>query len=177
MTIDNNGQHDRSSSYSYSSSSSAPAATVNLSATHRLPTGSSQSNHFIRPNILLQRQNHDVAIMSADGTASGTPMFCIEGYVNTPALSARRDDGLSQGLSANGPYKSLFRAGSRSMSRASASDHHKTNDATTAAAAPALHVLEALPPFRRLLPPEISLHLSLHLPLPCPYLGSHIKET
>jgi hypothetical protein len=57
--------------------------------------------------------------------------------VNTPELSAGRGGGLSQGLPANGPYKSLFRAGSRSESRASPSNHHKTN----AAAAPALHVL------------------------------------
>jgi hypothetical protein len=44
-------------------------------------------------------------------------MFCVEGYVNTPELSAGRGGGLSQGLPANGPYKSLFRA--RSESRAS----------------------------------------------------------
>ena len=69
--------------------------------------------------------------------------------MNTPELSAGRGGGLSQGLPANGPYKSLFRAGSRSESRANASNHHKTNVATTsaaaaaaaAAAAPALHVL------------------------------------
>jgi hypothetical protein len=81
------------------------------------------------------------AAMSADGTS----VFCVEGYVNTPELSAGRGGGLSQGLPANGPYKSLFRAGSRSESRAS--NHHKANVATTAAAAaaaaaaPALHVL------------------------------------
>jgi hypothetical protein len=65
--------------------------------------------------------------------------------VNTPELSAGRGGGLSQGLPANGPYKSLFRAGSRSESRANASNHHKANTTTTsaaaAAAAPALHVL------------------------------------
>jgi hypothetical protein len=44
-------------------------------------------------------------------------MFCVEGYVNTPELSAGRGGGLSQGLPANGPYKSLFRA--RSESRGS----------------------------------------------------------
>ena len=55
----------------------------------------------------------DHATVSADGTS----MFCVEGYVNTPELSAGRGGGLSQGLPANGPYKSLFRA--RSESRGS----------------------------------------------------------
>lgn len=47
-------------------------------------------------------------------------MFCVEGYVNTPELSAGRGGGLSQGLPANGPYRSLFRATSetRGNSRA-----------------------------------------------------------
>ena len=45
---------------------------------------------------------------------SGTSMFCVKGYVNTPDLSAGRGGGLSQGLPANGPYKSLFRASSES---------------------------------------------------------------
>jgi hypothetical protein len=40
-------------------------------------------------------------------------MFCVEGYVNTPELGG----GLSQGLPANGPYRSSFRA--RSESRGS----------------------------------------------------------
>ncbi|KAI0267194.1 hypothetical protein BGY98DRAFT_1026469 [Russula aff. rugulosa BPL654] len=63
--------------------------------------------------------------------------FCVEGY-----LSAWRGGGPSQGLPANGPYKSLFRAGSRpwSESRASASNHHKTSAATPAPAS-SLHVL------------------------------------
>ena len=40
-------------------------------------------------------------------------MFCVEGYVNTPELSAGSSGGLSQG---HGPYKSLFRATSESRS-------------------------------------------------------------
>src|SRR6266852_4701412 len=62
-------------------------------------------------------------------------MFCVEGYVNTPELGAGRGGGISQGLPANGPYRSLFRAGSRPES------HHKKTNAAAAAAAPALHVL------------------------------------
>ncbi|KAI0276352.1 hypothetical protein BGY98DRAFT_985861 [Russula aff. rugulosa BPL654] len=80
---------------------------------------------------------------SADATGSTSMLqLCIEGYVNTPELSAGRGGGLSQGLPANGPYKSVFRAGSRSRleSRASASNHHKTN-AATAAPASSLHVV------------------------------------
>jgi hypothetical protein len=78
------------------------------------------------------------AAVSADGTS----VFCVEGYVNTPELSAGRGGGLSQGLPANGPYRSLFRAGSRSESRASASNlNQKANANATTTAAPALHVL------------------------------------
>jgi hypothetical protein len=56
--------------------------------------------------------------------------------VNTPELSAVRGGGLSQGLPANGPYKSLFRARSRSAS------HGSGNKAAAAPAADAaLHVL------------------------------------
>ena len=54
--------------------------------------------------------------------------------MNTPELSAGRGGGLSQGLPANGPYISLFRAGPRSESRVNASSH-------TLAVAPALSVL------------------------------------
>lgn len=64
-------------------------------------------------------------------------MFCVEGYVNTPELSAGRGGGLSQGLPANGPYKSLFRARSKSESRGSG----KVGAASSAVDAPALHVL------------------------------------
>ena len=70
-------------------------------------------------------------------------MFCVEGYVNTPELSAVRGGGLSQGLPANGPYKSLFRA--RSESRGSNKLPVGTTAAAVAAAAIApdagLHVL------------------------------------
>ena len=75
------------------------------------------------------------AAVSADGTS----MFCVEGYVNTPELSAGRGGGLSQGLSANGPYKSLFRA--RSKSEAGAGTGGKACAASTVVDAPALHVL------------------------------------
>ena len=44
-------------------------------------------------------------------------MFCVEGYVNTPELSAGSSGGLSQG---HGPYKSLFRATSESRSNSKA---------------------------------------------------------
>ena len=77
---------------------------------------------------------------SADATDSTSMLqLCVEGYVNTPELSAGRGGGLSQDLPANGPYKSVFRAGSRSSleSRASASNHHKA----TAAPASSLHVV------------------------------------
>jgi len=90
-------------------------------------------------------------------SAGGTSVFSIEGYVNTPELSAGHGGGLSQGLLANGPYKSLFRA--RSESRGS----NKPPAATAAAAAApdaALHVLaeaaqspEALSPVPRSSPP------------------------
>ena len=65
-------------------------------------------------------------------------MFCVEGYVNTPELSAGRGGGLSQGLPANGPYKSLFRA--RSESRGS---NKAAGGGAVTATAPdaALHVL------------------------------------
>ena len=66
-------------------------------------------------------------------------MFCVEGYVNTPELSAGRGGGLSQGLSATGPYKSLFRA--RSKSEAGAGTGGKASSASTVVDAPALHVL------------------------------------
>ncbi|KAH9952979.1 hypothetical protein BC827DRAFT_197200 [Russula dissimulans] len=92
------------------------------------------------------------ATVSADGTS----VFSIEGYVNTPELSAGHRGGLSQGLLANGPYKSLFRA--RSESRGS----NKPSAATAAAAVAAdaaLHVLadaaqspEALSPVSRASP-------------------------
>lgn len=72
-------------------------------------------------------------------SVEGTSMFSVEGYVNTPELSAGRGGGLNQGLPANGPYKSLFRA--RSESRGS----NKAIATATAAAAiapdAALHVL------------------------------------
>ena len=61
------------------------------------------------------------------GTQPSMVQFCVEGYVNTPELSAGRGGGLSQGLPATGPYRSLFRAGSnksRSESRTSASSNH-----------------------------------------------------
>ncbi|KAF8502135.1 hypothetical protein F5888DRAFT_1887629 [Russula emetica] len=80
------------------------------------------------------------AAVSADGTF----MFCVEGYVNAPELGAGHGGGLTQGLPASGSYKSLFRAGSGSESRASVSNL-KANAATTTAAvvvaAPSLHVL------------------------------------
>ena len=47
-------------------------------------------------------------------------MFSVEGYVNTPELSAGRGGGLSQGLPATGPYKSLFRATSESRGNSKA---------------------------------------------------------
>jgi hypothetical protein len=112
-------------------SSPSPAAAVNL------PASASDGNPtaFAAPNPTTSMTSsgltfcynedktktliHTAMPVSADGTS----MFCVEGYVNTPELSAGRGGGLSQGLPANGPYKSLFRAGSRSESRASASNH------------------------------------------------------
>ena len=57
--------------------------------------------------------------------------------MNTPELSAGRGGGLSQGLAANGPYKSLFRARSRSASHGSGNN----NNHAAAAADAGLHVL------------------------------------
>jgi hypothetical protein len=78
--------------------------------------------------------------MSADGTS----MFCVEGYVNTPELSAGRGGGLSQGLPANGPYKSLFRA--RSESRGSNKAIANAPDAGLHVLADAAQSPEALSP-------------------------------
>ena len=61
--------------------------------------------------------------------------------MNTPELSAGRGGGLSQGLPANGPYKSLFRARSRSASRGSGNNNNKASAAAAAAADAGLHVL------------------------------------
>ena len=86
-------------------------------------------------------------------------MFCVEGYVNTPELSAGRGGGLNQGLPANGPYRSLFRA--RSESRGS----NKATATAVGAIAPdaALHVLaeaaqspEALSPVSTASPAPVS---------------------
>ncbi|KAH8993980.1 hypothetical protein EDB92DRAFT_348855 [Lactarius akahatsu] len=57
---------------------------------------------------------------SSNSSHNGTSMFTVEGYVNTPELSAGRGGGLSQGLPANGPYKSLFRATSESRGNSKA---------------------------------------------------------
>ncbi|KAI9456609.1 hypothetical protein F5148DRAFT_366970 [Russula earlei] len=86
------------------------------------PTFFLNSNKHINNNSTINKTPIHAAV-SADGTS----MFCVEGYVNTPELSAGRGGGLSQGLPASGPYKSLFRA--RSESRAS----NKASAAATAA--------------------------------------------
>ncbi|KAN0126006.1 hypothetical protein V8E52_001213, partial [Russula decolorans] len=130
MTVDDNRQHDRSSSAS--ASSSAPAATVNP---FRQPTAFAAPNPTTSSGpTFYYKDKTKTPIHAATSTcADGTSMFCVEGYVNTPELSAGRGGGLSQGLPANGPYKSLFRAGSRSESRANASNHQP---APTSAPAP-----------------------------------------
>ncbi len=87
--------------------------------------------------------------------------------MNTPELSAGRGGGLSQGLPANGPYRSLFRAGSqaRSESRAGANNHnHKVN--AVAEAVPALHVLAEVAQSPEALSP-VSTTISPH-PTPTP---------
>ncbi|KAF8492350.1 hypothetical protein F5888DRAFT_907636 [Russula emetica] len=140
MTLDNsNRQHDRSSS----NSASSPTVTVNVNPI-RQPTAFAAPNPITSGSsgggpTFYHYKDKTKTPMHAAMSADGTSMFCVEGYVNTPELSAGRGGGLSQGLPATGPYKSLFRAGSRSESRASASasNHYKNN----AAAAPALHVL------------------------------------
>jgi hypothetical protein len=113
---------------------------------------------------------------SADATTAGSTsvlQFCFEGYVNTPELSAGRGGGLIQGLPANGPHKSLFRAGSRprSESRASASNHHKTS----AAPASSLHVLaeaaqspEAISPILATASPQPTPYTPAPAPAPAP---------
>ncbi|KAI0302489.1 hypothetical protein BC826DRAFT_418309 [Russula brevipes] len=107
----------------------------------------------------------------------GTSVFHVEGYVNTPELSAGRGGGLSQGLPANGPYKSLFRA--RSESRCGSG---KTAPTTTAAAAAAgtapdagLHVLadaaqspEAQSPVSAASPAPARTPVSVSAPSPAP---------
>ncbi|KAI0305555.1 hypothetical protein B0F90DRAFT_1073232 [Multifurca ochricompacta] len=71
----------------------------------RQPTAFSDPNSPISSGLTF----HKTPIHSTV-SANGTSMFCIEGYVNTPELSAGRGGGLSQGLPTDGPYKSLFRA-------------------------------------------------------------------
>jgi hypothetical protein len=82
------------------------------------PTTSSGPTFYYKDKKDKATPTH--AAVSADGTS----VFCVEGYVNTPELSAGRGGGLSQGLPANGPYKSLFRARSRSASRGSTAGLH-----------------------------------------------------
>ena len=162
MTADNS-QHDRSSS----SLSSAPAAstanpfrqptafaaaptpTPNPTTSQSSSSGPTFSHYKDKTKTPIPGHVTALSESVVDATGSSTSMlqFSVEGYVNTPELSAGRGGGLSQGLAANGPYRSLFRAGPRSESRASASNHHKINAAITAAAAAAtaptssLHVL------------------------------------
>ena len=123
-------------------------------------------------------------------SADGTSMFCVEGYVNTPELSAGRGGGLSQGLPANGPYKSLFRARSESrgsnklpaVGAASVSSAASSSAAAVAVAAIApdagLHVLaeaaqspEALSPISAASPtpaPGSTSHAPAHAPTSAP---------
>ena len=119
-----------------SASASAPTATTATVNPIRQPTAFAAA--AAAPNLANTSPGSAFyktpihAAVSRDGTS----MFCVEGYVNTPELSAGRGGGLSQGLPANGPYKSLFRA--RSESRGS-----NIASATATAIAPdaALHVL------------------------------------
>ncbi|KAH8992880.1 hypothetical protein EDB86DRAFT_1427200 [Lactarius hatsudake] len=76
------------------------------------PSSSSNSSHS-GPSFRRTPIHSNVAI-------DGTSMFPVEGYVNSPELSAGRGGGLSQGLPANGPYKSLFRATSESRGNSKA---------------------------------------------------------
>lgn len=132
MALDSNRQHEHNRSSS--PSSAAPAAVVNPI---RQPTAFAAPNPTTSSGPTFYYKDKTKTPIHAAMSADGTSVFCVEGYVNTPELSAGRGGGLSQGLPANGPYRSLFRAGSRSESNASAGSHLKTN----AAAAPALHVL------------------------------------
>ena len=131
MIIEETKRQDRSASTSTASASAANPIPIRQPTAFAAPApnpATSSGPTFYKTPV------H--AAVSADGTS----VFCVEGYVNTPELSAGRGGGLSQGLPANGPYKSLFRA--RSESRGS----NKTASAATATAtaiAPdaALHVL------------------------------------
>jgi hypothetical protein len=107
-------------------------------------------------------------------SVEGTSMFCVEGYVNTPELSAGRGGGLNQGLPANGPYKSLFRA--RSESRGS---NKTTAIAAIAPDAAGLHVLadaaqspEALSPVSTASPTPVSAPTAKKLRKPSPLAAS-----
>jgi hypothetical protein len=102
-------------------------------------------------------------------------MFHVEGYVNTPELSAGRGGGLSQGLPANGPYKSLFRA--RSESRCGSGKTATTTAAAAAGTAPdaGLHVLaeaaqspEAQSPVSAASPAPARTPVSVSAPSPAP---------
>jgi hypothetical protein len=143
MITDNTSVRPSSPSSASSASSSAPAAvTVNsfrqpaAFAAPNPPTSEpSCPTFYYYKDKTKTPMIHPATGVSTDGGMS-MPVFRVEGSgVNTPELSAGgRGGGLSQGLPANGAYKSLFRVGSRSESCASARNHHKTDAATTAAA-------------------------------------------
>ena len=133
-------------------------------------------------------------------SADGTSMFCVEGYVNTPELSAGRGGGLSQGLPANGPYKSLFRARSESrgsnklpvpvgaasaVSSSAASSSSAAAAAAVAAIAPdaGLHVLaeaaqspEALSPISAASPTPAPGSTTTHAPAHAPTSAPTAKK-
>lgn len=89
-------------------------------------------NHIRQPTAFVTSESSNSSNSSHSGptfhrtpihssvSADGTSMFCVKGYVNTPELSAGRGGGISQGLPANGPYKSLFRATSESRGNSKA---------------------------------------------------------
>jgi hypothetical protein len=112
-------RQDRSAASSTSSLSSATANPIirqptAFPAPNPAITTTSSSSGGGGPTFYGNGNNNNSNKTPEHAAVSGTSMFCVEGYVNTPELSAGRGGGLSQGLPANGPYKSLFRASSES---------------------------------------------------------------
>jgi hypothetical protein len=143
-------EHSASASTSTSTSTSNPVAANPI----RQPTAFAAPNPATSSGPTFYRTPVHAAL-----SVEGTSMFCVEGYVNTPELSAGRGGGLNQGLPANGPYRSLFRA--RSESRGS--NKATTTAATAIAPDAALHVLaeaaqspEALSPVSTASPAPVS---------------------
>ena len=170
-TVVEETRQDRSATSSTSSISTSTSATTNPII--RQPTaflaGATSSSGG---PTFYSNKTPDHVTVSADGTS----MFCVEGYVNTPELSAGRGGGLSQGLPAKGPYKSLFRArsesrGSNKLPVGAASVSSAASSAVAAIAPDAgLHVLAEAAGS-----PEALSPISAASPTPAPSSSTHAQ--